>query len=123
MLSATQECLAVQSAYVALCNGDPVMANYMVRDLWVTNAAGLKDLSWAMDKEGASSGEVRDLLDKISEHMIPGGPSTIEGVGLAVRLGDVGDMIRGQDPTSDVRELLMAEATRLIERLREVTDG
>jgi hypothetical protein len=121
-MTMTGECLAIQRAYVSLCNGDPVIANYIVRDLYVTEATKLKELSWAMDKHGSpTKDEVRYLLDSLSEAMMGRtGPRMVEALGLALRICDV-EVLLGRDPTDGIRESLEAEAGRLHDRLMEVT--
>ena len=44
---------------------DVHLANYMVRDLPETKAAGLDDLAWAMHREPPSCNDLAYLLDRL----------------------------------------------------------
>ena len=48
---------------------DPHLANYILRDLEVTEKAGLSDLSWALHKEGCCKNDVLGLIEYIEKYI------------------------------------------------------
>lgn len=51
-------------------DNDPDVVAFIVRDWDVTEKAGMKDLAWAMCKQGnSSSNDAKYLLDKLEEYL------------------------------------------------------
>ena len=49
---------------------DPYLANYELRDLILTEKAGLKDLSWAMDQSvSLHKNDVMYLIEKLEKYI------------------------------------------------------
>lgn len=48
---------------------DPIMANYVLRDLQETKDAGLSDIAWAIDRGMACHNDVVYLIEQLEEHL------------------------------------------------------
>ena len=61
---------AISFARGLLLKNDPILANYCIRDLRITELAGLKDLSWAIDKQGyASNEEISEIIKELEDFL------------------------------------------------------
>lgn len=63
---------AIKEAKRQLENNDPLLANYILRDLEILKKAKLDDLSWAMDKQGCCKEDVLALIEYIQKYINDG---------------------------------------------------
>lgn len=117
------EIRALEHAYVTLINGDPHLANYMVRDLEITKAAGEEILNsaWTVHHYHALAGEVRILvLDPIARHVCGEyGPLVHEMLGVARRLVTIDDLLSEIEQERSARGALTAERAQTEKRVSE----
>jgi hypothetical protein len=117
------EVRAVASAWVMLNNGNPILANFMVRDLLITQQAGMTEMCWLIDNNGTTSkGEVQWILSEIGSHLekSTGEWRDLEVEGLARRVSMIDDLLDEGDPTDGVRDAIQEERDRLMSRIEEV---